>query len=198
MNTYYITVRSGQPFYPGYFKVTAENETKAKASLTKVLGYNWCQLYYPMEDLLIVDSIKRGSITASGELRLSKANFSDIQDVFKTFKEYLKYRNYTVEDKTVEDSGVSWYGYKSITRYKPITEIDFGHSNKEPYPILMVTPWNIAGEVNLVDASITGCIGNNWYSFKCYSIAPEDFLNNELEIIKNLTTAWNSLSKPEE
>ena len=77
MKEFYITLRCGQPYYPGYFIVHAENELSARAMAFKHLNGKWCSTYEKMEDVHPLDRIYRGDIyERSLELTKNECLFS--------------------------------------------------------------------------------------------------------------------------
>ncbi len=67
---FFASLGSGQPFYPGYFKVIASGETrneaesKVRAALRRELDNRWCMLYASVEALHPLDRTPRGLINA--------------------------------------------------------------------------------------------------------------------------------------
>ena len=66
MNQYFMTLGSGQPYYPGYFIAYARDENEARFLTSKALNNLWCGTYEKFEDLHPFDRIYRGDILESG------------------------------------------------------------------------------------------------------------------------------------
>jgi len=62
MKNFYMTLGSGQPYYPGYFICEAENESKARELTSKTLNNQWCGTYYSLEEVYPNDRVYRGTI----------------------------------------------------------------------------------------------------------------------------------------
>ena len=66
MNTYYMTLGSGQPFYPGYFECIARDENEARHLTSEVLKGRWCSTYLALREVHPQDRIYRGYIKLDG------------------------------------------------------------------------------------------------------------------------------------
>jgi hypothetical protein len=66
MDTYYMTLGSGQPYYPGYFECIAHNENEARHLTSEVLKGRWCGTYLSLREVNPKDRIYRGYINADG------------------------------------------------------------------------------------------------------------------------------------
>ena len=63
---FYMTLGSGQPYYPGYFIAYARDEAEARFLTSKALNNRWCSTYEKFEDIHPLDRIYRGGILESG------------------------------------------------------------------------------------------------------------------------------------
>jgi hypothetical protein len=66
METFYITLGSGQPFFPGFFAVIARNHNEASKLAEKFLNGHWCGLYESRDQLHELDNVYRGTIDFDG------------------------------------------------------------------------------------------------------------------------------------
>ena len=66
MNLFYMTVGSGQPYYPGYFVAHAVNENDARQMTYKALNGRWCSTYDSLDKVHPLDRIYRGDIYKDG------------------------------------------------------------------------------------------------------------------------------------
>jgi hypothetical protein len=63
---FYMTLGSGQQYYPGYFECEAESEAGARMMTHRALNGRWCGTYESLEDLHPLDRIYRGTIDEYG------------------------------------------------------------------------------------------------------------------------------------
>jgi hypothetical protein len=66
MTTFYMTLGSGQPYYPGYFLCIAEDENIARIQTSHALNGRWCSTYESLEDVHPYNRIYRGYIDING------------------------------------------------------------------------------------------------------------------------------------
>jgi hypothetical protein len=60
---FYMTLGSGQPYYPGYFVCIADNELEARQLTSAVLNSRWCGTYDALDKVHPMDRLQRGYIT---------------------------------------------------------------------------------------------------------------------------------------
>jgi hypothetical protein len=62
ISKYYMTLGSGQPYYPGYFECEAENEQTARLMTSHALKGRWCGTHRSLDEVHPLDRIFRGTI----------------------------------------------------------------------------------------------------------------------------------------
>ena len=70
METFYMTLAVGQPYYPGYFECIAEDEYDARELTHDALDGRWCSTYYALIEVHPLDRIYCGYINYPDGLQL--------------------------------------------------------------------------------------------------------------------------------
>ena len=70
METFYMTLGEGQPYYPGYFKCIAKDEYDARELTYDALEGRWCGTYDALIKVHASDRIYRGYINYPDGLQL--------------------------------------------------------------------------------------------------------------------------------
>ncbi|MCX5637111.1 MAG: hypothetical protein NTX52_05395 [Planctomycetota bacterium] len=60
---FYMTLGSGQPYYPGYFVCIADNENEARQLTSEALNNRWCGTYDTLDQIHPNNRIQWGYIT---------------------------------------------------------------------------------------------------------------------------------------
>lgn len=71
---FYMTLGSGQPYYPGYFTCIADNELEARQLTHQLLDGRWCGTYDSFDKVHELDRIPRGIITKEYGLEVFDGN----------------------------------------------------------------------------------------------------------------------------
>ena len=66
MTSHYVTLGSGQPYYPGYFECRTDDKSTARDMANKALNGRWCSIYETLEDIHQADENYRGYIDVGG------------------------------------------------------------------------------------------------------------------------------------
>jgi len=66
MATFYMTLGSGQPHFPGYFTCEADTEVGARMMTHRALNGRWCSTYDSLDSVHPMDKIFRGTIDELG------------------------------------------------------------------------------------------------------------------------------------
>lgn len=62
LNEFYVTIGTGQPYFPGYFAIHTSDVCTARLLARQFLNNRYCTVYKCFESLHELDSIKRGDI----------------------------------------------------------------------------------------------------------------------------------------
>jgi hypothetical protein len=68
---FYMTLGSGQPYYPGYFVCIADDELEARRLVSRYLNNRGCSIYDNLSKVHPADSIQRGYITKEYGLEIT-------------------------------------------------------------------------------------------------------------------------------